>query len=110
MLALSCAIAAEAAIARSGSGVASPPPVLYASAAFASGSCLPEVYAYLRVEAVAEELGEYRNMLEFALDDLRTQLVDCLSIAGTSDEPESSGDPDVSRLNFLSSDFRPGLR
>ena len=58
---------------------ASPQQAFQLATAIKSDSCLVEIYAYLRVRALAEELGRDSDILDFALDDLRAGLVDCLN-------------------------------
>lgn len=51
-------------------------------------SCSVEIYAYLKVRGLAQELGQDGDILDFALDDLRAGLVDCLNADKPSGESE----------------------
>jgi len=56
--------------------------------AIKSDSCLVEIYAYLKVRGLAEELGRDGDILDFALDDLRAGLIDCLDPGRSASKSE----------------------
>ena len=44
-------------------------------------ACMPEIYAYARVEELAIDLGQNPDVFGDALKDLREQLFDCLAVS-----------------------------
>lgn len=55
-------------------------------------ACPLELYAYLEVASLAEDLGRDSDVLSVALADLRDQLEDCLDAAdGSSSGLEAQG-------------------
>jgi hypothetical protein len=73
-----------------------------------SRSCFVELYAYLKVRGLAEEIGQDSDILDFALDDLRAGLIDCLDRGMPPDESEifDHADPSGEPVPLVVTDVR----
>jgi hypothetical protein len=65
----------------------------------AEKACLSEFYAYLKVAEVAKDLGSDRDILDFALDDLQANVVDCLKGDDSNSERDAVDETDSSPLS-----------